>query len=217
MTTDLPERDHSRVDSGAAFPRPRTVIRSARAWWDMQVAVRQMRRVCARPAPVRVCWDLDNTLVDSGVLLRSGLQLEEAIRQAEPVRNMLRFYRALEAAIPDAEHFVLSARLRAMRRETFMWLEQHSVALRRAAICFVPHVEAKPRIWRVLATDAKLIIVDDLSYNHEAETPLPYEELIELARGTADAYIGADAIGHISADPHAVDQLVAQTCKSLRA
>ena len=65
--------------------------------WEALSAVRQARRFGrSHPASVRVCWDLDNTLVDSGRLVHAGTPLREAVIDAEPVPKMLEFYEALE-------------------------------------------------------------------------------------------------------------------------
>src|SRR3954451_5335190 len=94
-----------------------------------QAARRAVREIRERPASLRICWDLDNTLVGSGRLLKDGLQLHEAIVDAKPVPNMLAFFDVMRRRFPDAEHIILSARPNAMRAETLAWLEEYGLAL----------------------------------------------------------------------------------------
>jgi hypothetical protein len=165
---------------------------------------------------VFICWDLDNTLVDSGSLLRLGRRLQEAIVDGEPMSNMLRFYAALGAGIPDAGHVILSARMPGMRTDTLAWLSRHGLTPADGALWFVPHAAAKVRVWQTLAKSAPLVIVDDLTYDHEAETPSIYHDLVEAARRTAVVYIGADEIARIARDPDAVAEVVAESLAALR-
>jgi hypothetical protein len=164
---------------------------------------------------VRVCWDLDNTLVDSGTLLRAGKLLQDAIVEAQPLRNMLEFYAAMRTSLPDAEHFILSARRSAMRADTLAWLERNGVAARADAICFVPRAEAKIAVWRQLARDARLVIVDDLSYRHESERPLVHQELVQEARRFGCIYVGLEQIAQIGADPASISETAAWVARSL--
>jgi hypothetical protein len=57
--------------------------------------------------------------------------------------------------------------------------------------------------------------VDDLSYDHEAERPSIYEDLVEVARQTATNYIGLDQIAEIAADPGAIELIAAQTAEAV--
>ena len=180
-------------------------------------AVRNARRVRrARPGVVLVCWDLDNTLVDSGSLLRLGRRLEEAIVDAEPVPNMLAFYAALGAGLPDADHVILSARTPAMRTDTQTWLSNHGLATADNLLWFVPNAAAKVRVWQTLAKTAPLVIVDDLTYGHEAETPRVYHDLVETARWTATVYIGVDEISRIAGDPETISKIVSGAVTAVR-
>ncbi len=161
-------------------------------------AVSQAAEFCrSRPAPVRICWDLDNTLSDSGVLLRSGLALDDAIVRAAPVRNMLTFYETLSSRLPEAEHFILSARRRSMRPDTVRWMKRYGLWAEEPRLCLVPRAGAKVRIWRQLARDAALVIIDDLSFDHERESPSLYRSLIRRAEGLAVVYVGLDQIAEI--------------------
>jgi hypothetical protein len=162
-----------------------------------------------------VCWDLDNTLVGSGVLLRAGSGLDDAIVEAEPVPNMLDLYRAIRERLPAAGHFVVTARTRSMRADTFAWLRRHGLELDPAAVCLIPYPEAKSKIWDELARGGRLLIVDDLSYDHESETPRVYSELVTAARRTATAYIGLEEISAIEADPLSVDPVASQAVEAL--
>lgn len=183
---------------------------------QVRAAVRQARRFGREhPAAVRVCWDLDNTIVDSGVLLRAGRSLDEAIVEAYPVANMLAFYDALSSRLPGAAHFVLTARRRSMRAATIAWCERHGLDAREASLCLLPHPAAKPRVWRELAHDARLVIVDDLSFNHELDEPNLYDELIDAARRTARGYVGFDEIARIAANPAAAEQVAAATAAAV--
>jgi hypothetical protein len=186
--------------------------------WGIWLAVRQARRSCqSHPAAVRICWDLDNTLADSGSLIRLGKSMQDAVREAEPVRNMLVFFEGMRTAFPDAEHFVLTARVRSMRPDTLAWLRRHGVASRDSAVCFVPHAEAKPRVWRQLARGARLVIIDDLSFEHEAEQPRVYDDLVASAKRTACAYIGIDQIAEIAKTSQAAESAVARLAQVLSA
>src|SRR5438876_12015123 len=105
--------------------------------WETWTAIKQARRLCeSYPATVRICWDLDNTLVNSGVLIRVGKHLQDAVVEAQPVSNMLAFYEAMRIKLPEAEPFILSARMRSMRRDTLVWLGRYGLAPRDGAVCF---------------------------------------------------------------------------------
>jgi len=128
---------------------------------------------------------------------------------------MLEFYRAMETGLPDAEHFILSARARSVRAETMKWLERYSVSSRDGAVCFVPFAEAKPRVWRYLARNTRLVIVDDLSYAHENDQPSLYEDLVQVAQETAWIYIGLDEITEIMSSSSAVESVRSRVLESL--
>jgi hypothetical protein len=183
----------------------------------VRAAVRQARRLRSRNGVIRICWDLDNTLVDSGSLLRAGKRLDDAIVEAEPVSNMLNLYEAMHAQLPNAEHFILSARMRGMRRDTMAWLSRHGLSPADAAVCFVPYVQAKPKVWQELARDARLVIVDDLSYNHEEEQVGVHHDLVAVAERLACVYIGLDEIAEIARSPTAVGAVVSRTAESVAA
>jgi hypothetical protein len=192
-------------------------MRAAVAKWDVRAAVRQARSLRSGQGVIRICWDLDNTLVNSGALLRAGGKLEDAIVEAEPVPNMLDLFAAIRAELPNAEHFILSARMRGMRRETVAWLRRHGLSPGDAAVCFVPYVRAKPLVWEELARGARLIIVDDLSYNHEQERVGVYDDLVDVAQRIAYVYIGLVDIAEIARNPTAVRAVVSRTAKSVAA
>jgi hypothetical protein len=195
---------------------PLAALRRTRARWEVRTAVKQARTFCsARPSRVRVCWDLDNTLVDSGTLIHAGTQLASAIVDAEPVPNMLDFYRAMKTKLPDAEHFILSSRLRSMRPDTALWLRRSGVPFDDSILCLVPYVQAKRRVWAQLARDGALVIVDDLSYDHEADTPSIYQELVRFAEETATVYIGLEQIAEIKSNAAAIEEVAARTAESL--
>jgi hypothetical protein len=188
--------------------RLRREIASRRA---VRAALRQAR-AASRRRPVghlRFCWDLDNTLVNSGVLIRMGQPLQEAVIQAEPVPNMVDFYRVVVARFPEASHFILSARTAAMRSDTLAWLERYRIATE-DTVCFVPTAEAKTRVWQQLAQNADLVIIDDLSFNHERDEPTRNDDLIEMAQRVAVVYIGADEIATIAADSQAIEETVSR-------
>jgi hypothetical protein len=181
----------------------------------VRAAVRQARRLRSRSGVIRICWDLDNTLVDSGRMLRAGKRLDDAIVEAEPVSNMLDLYEAMRAELPNAEHFILSARMRGMRHKTVAWLSRHGVSPADAAVCFVPYVQAKSKVWQELARDARLVIVDDLSYNHETDQVGIHHDLVAVAERLACVYIGLDEIAEISRNPTAVAVAVSRTAESV--
>lgn len=194
-----------------------SAVHSARARWAADAAVRHARRLRRkRPDCVLVCWDLDNTLVDSGGLLRLGTRLEQAIVDGKPVPNMLAFYAAIGDGLPDADHVILSARTPAMRTDTLTWLANNGLTPAHGVVWFVPKAADKPRVWRTLAKAAPLVIVDDLTYDHEAETPRVYQDLVETARRTAAVYIGADEIAKIARDPDAISGIVAEAVAAVR-
>ncbi|HEX8086009.1 MAG TPA: hypothetical protein VF529_17080 [Solirubrobacteraceae bacterium] len=169
---------------------------------DRRAAVRRARAFAsAHPGGVRVCWDLDNTLVDSGVLLQRGMTLEEAGAAAGPVAGMLEFHRAVREQLPGAAHFVLSVRPRSMRPDTDAWLRRHAVEIGGDDVCLVRSPYDKPAVWRELARGGRLVVVDDLSHGHETAAATPYGRLAGQARRIADAYVDLDAIAGIAADP----------------
>jgi hypothetical protein len=178
-------------------------------------AVAQARTfVSGRRGVTRVCWDLDNTLADSGSLLRSGKTLAEAIVAAQPVPNMPEFFRALQMALPDADHFVLSARLPSMRLDTLAWLRGH-LGEADLALCLVPNPDAKMKVWRSLAAAGPVVIVDDLSFGHEGDQPSVYAALVETARKSATAYVGLEEIRQIAGDRSEVAATVESVLASL--
>jgi hypothetical protein len=141
--------------------------------------------------------------------------LHEAIVDAKPVPNMLAFFDVMRRQFPDAEHIILSARPSAMRAETLAWLEEHGLALSGGTILLVPSADAKRRVWEQLASDSRLVIVDDLSYGHEGDEPSVYRELVALARRTASVYIGMDDIARIEADPGVVQSVARCAAEAL--
>ena len=162
-----------------------------------------------------VCWDLDNTLVNSGLLLHGGRSLEEAVVEAEPMANMLAFYESLREQLPGARHVFLSARPRSMRAVTLTWLERHELAHDADTVWFVPSAGAKPKVWATLARLAPLVIVDDLTYDHESDRPSVYHDLVESARETATVYVGVDEITRMTSDPELGAAIVAETIRRL--
>lgn len=179
--------------------------------------MREISRQAARVrAQVIVCWDLDNTLVDSGVLIRDGRPVTRAWVEAAPVPGMLAFAFALRAQLAGAAHVVLSVRTRDVRAETLAWLEREQFELRADDLWLVPSPEDKPAIWRALAASARLVVVDDLTHGHESAEPLVYASLAAEARRTADVYVGAEEISRLRLDPHAAQQLARDVSESLR-
>jgi hypothetical protein len=148
-------------------------------------------------------------------MLFAGRPLAEAVVDAQPVPNMLELFRTLRAGLPGAAHFVLSARPRSMRRATLTWLWCHGVTAPRAVVCFVPTADAKPQVWAQLGRDALLVIVDDLTHDHESGRPIVYAELVESARRIAHVYVGVDDITWIKTDPGAVAAVAERTAVSL--
>jgi len=187
--------------------------------WDgaaSRRAVRRATRFCdSNPAATRVCWDLDNTLIDTGSLLRAGHTLDEAAALASPVPNMLLFFEALQKSLPGAQHFALSARQGALRTDTLAWLSRHRVTLSPAQVYLVPEADAKPAIWHALARDASLVIVDDLTFDHESAELSHYTDLVEQATETAAAYVGHRVISQVATGELAVPAAVSETIAGL--
>jgi hypothetical protein len=195
---------------------PRRARTSIGLRWGASTAVMKARRLCrSKPASIYLCWDLDNTLVGSGTLLRAGRRLEDAIVEAEPVPNMLGFYDAIRMNLSDAQHFILSARMRSMRHDTIAWLGRYGLPTGDGALCFVPRADTKPRVWEQLAREGTLVIIDDLSFSHESDRPSVYAELIRVAKRTACVYIGVDVISRIAADAKAIDDVVEATVEAV--
>ena len=194
---------------------PRSLLGRTRVRWEVFAAGVQVRRLCRSSPPVRVCWDLDNTVVDTGRLLREGARLEDAVVAAEPVPNMLSFFAALGERLPEAENVIVTARRRSMRRATHDWLRGHGIAAASTSVCLVPYAEAKIALWRRLAAGAQLVIVDDLSYGHEQGHPSSNRELIEIASATADVYVGRDEIAAIAEDAGSVAAVVSAALHAL--
>jgi len=148
-------------------------------------------------------------------MLVAGRSLAEAVVEAAPVPNMLELFRTLSDALPEAAHFVLSARPPSMRRATMTWLWRHGVTTSRAVVFFVPTAEAKPRVWAQLGSDALLVIIDDLTHGHESGAPVVYPELVESARRIARVYLGVDDIRCIKADSAGVAAVTQRTVASV--
>ncbi len=199
------------------MPGPRVAARRlARRTLDAQQAAGAVLAAGRSRPPVRICWDLDNTLVDSGALLRAGHTLEDAVATAVPLPGMLELVGALRARLPDAAHVVLSARRRALRADTHAWLRTHEIELHDRDVLLVPRAGDKPRVWRRLARGGRLAIVDDLTFGHEGPAPQPYAELVAEARAIADVYLGVEDIARLGADPQAVAALADRTAAALR-
>lgn len=128
---------------------------------------------------------------------------------------MLEFYEALRARLPEAESIVLSARAESMRAGTLEWLARHNLRVSDAHLCLVPNAAAKLEIWRHLAEDAPLIIIDDLSFNHERDQPSLYYELIRQAESIALNYVGLEQIAHMATDRSAPASIVEQVIVAL--
>lgn len=141
--------------------------------------------------------------------------LEEAVVEAKPITNMLDFYEVIRRRLPDAHQFILSARTSLMRSDTLDWLGQWGLVPEAGAVCFLPYAKAKPKVWKQLARDARLVIVDDLSYNHESRQPSVHHDLVESARRTAVAYVGLDQIAQIAADSKAIGAVASGIVESL--
>lgn len=148
-------------------------------------------------APVVVCWDLDNTLVDSGTLVRAGRPVADAWIEAGPVPGMLELAEALRAALPAATHVVLSVRPRRYRPATMAWLERYATDLPARATWLVSSPDDKPPVWRALARHSQLVVIDDLAGGHEGLAPAPYERLVEEARQIAAVYVGLAVIEQV--------------------
>ena len=148
-------------------------------------------------APVVVCWDLDNTLADSGTLVRTGRPVADAWIEARPVPGMLELAAALRAALPAAAHVVLTVRPRRYRRATMAWLERYAKDLPARATLLVSSPDDKPPVWRALARHGQLVVVDDLAGGHESPEPVPYVHLIGEAQQIAAVYLGLDVIERV--------------------
>lgn len=195
---------------------PRRAARSARGRWQGWAAIRQARRVHrSNPAAIRVCWDLDNTLVDSGTLIHAGRTLRDAVVEAKPIPNMFEFYETMRSRLPEADHFILSARVRSMRHDTLIWLTNHGFVATHRVVCFVPSAAAKAKVWQQLARDARLVIIDDLTYDHESKQPSTYDDLVTVAKRTACVYIGLQQIAEIAEQSAAVETIADDAVKAL--
>jgi hypothetical protein len=167
-------------------------------------AIRQARDFdAAHRGAVRVCWDLDNTLVDSGALLRRGMPLHEAAVAAEPIAGILALRDALRAELPGAAHFVLSVRPATMRDDTLAWLARHVADVPESAVALVSSPYDKPPVWRRLGRGGRLIVVDDLSSGHETGEIVAYRHLPEQAARIADAYVDLETIDGLALRPSA--------------
>ena len=165
-----------------------------------------------------VCWDLDNTLVDSGALIRDGRPIAQAWIEAVPVPGMLAFAAALRARLAGSAHVVLSVRTGSVRAETLAWLERERFGLAADDLWLVSSPDDKPAVWRTLARNARLIVVDDLMHGHQtAAGPLPYDALVEAARRTADVYVGAEEIARMRADPAEAERHAGEVAERLAA
>jgi hypothetical protein len=179
-------------------------------------AARGIRAICAaHPSAIRVCWDLDNTLIDSGSLLRDGLSLTEAVVLASPMAKMLEFFEEMHQRLPGAEHVALSARHATLRPETLAWIDQNGPALAPERIFLVPNAEAKPALWRALAQTAPLVIVDDLTFGHHDSEVSQYAELVEAASKIATSYVGHSTIAAVESGERTPAAVAAQVIADL--
>lgn len=199
-----------RVAARATRPLRRTLAQRETAR-----SVRRYVRACE--ADVIVCWDLDNTLVDSGSLLRAGLELSEAVASAEPMASMLEFFTAVSEAIPGAEHVVLSARPAVLRVATIAWLTSNGLSVEGDCVWLVPDATAKVAVWRQLARRARLVIVDDLSYGHEGDARATYDDLVATASRLATTVVGLADIEAIGVGSDAVKQYAKRVAVDLAA
>jgi hypothetical protein len=102
-----------------------------------------------------------------------------------------------------------------MLANTHDWFARYGVAAPATQVCLIPYAGAKPKIWEALARSARLVIVDDLSFNHEGDTPSLYHELIVDAKRTADSYVGLREIASIAADAAAIEGVTEHTLAAL--
>lgn len=196
--------------------RPRRAAAAVRHTLAARSAFQKARRYARRTdADVIVCWDLDNTLVDSGSLLRQGMSLAEAVAVAEPMARMLEFFADLAEAIPDAEHVVLSARPRSLRPPTIEWLARHGLRVAENHVWLVPDAQAKLTVWRCLVRSARLVIIDDLSYGHEGDVRAPYGDLVDAASAVATVYVGLSEIAAVGVDSFGGKRVAASVVERL--
>lgn len=174
------------------------------------------RRAARVRAPVIVCWDLDNTLVDSGPLIRTGRSVSQAWLEAGAVPGMLAFAAELRARLVGAAHVVLTVRTRKVRAATAAWLERERFELGADHLWLVGAPEDKAPVWRALRQNAPLVVVDDLTYAHEQAEPLVYEALMEEARQVATVYVGAIEIARVRAEPQQAELLAQDVVEQLR-
>jgi hypothetical protein len=137
------------------------------------------------------------------------------VAEARPVANMLEFYDLVRSRLPYAEHFILSARSRSMRGDTLAWIHRYGLTSRADAVCFVPYAEAKREVWQQLARRTQLVIVDDLSYDHQSHQPSVHHELVAAAERTACVYVGVEQIAEISTNVSSMDVAAARIVTAL--
>ena len=102
-----------------------------------------------------------------------------------------------------------------MRAATLAWLARYGLALEDGSIWFVPDPNAKVKVWLQLARDAQLVIIDDLSYNHESDPAGIYNDLVGDAMRIASVYVGLEQITAIEADPTAVEAVTSWVIEGL--
>jgi hypothetical protein len=66
-----------------------------------------------------------------------------------------------------------------------------------------------------LARGARLVVVEDLSYDHEAAEPSIYEHLVELAEQIALTYIGLDQSSQITASASVAEAIASEVVEAV--
>jgi hypothetical protein len=142
--------------------------------------------------------DLDNTLADTWPVLKRHRDLFSRKRTKERLaipafagaRNLLK--RALHR---QRLCFIVSARPYPTYFDTLSWLRQNEIVIPRARVILVSHPHQKLELVRmVLKRGFRVVVLDDLTYNHEHGEVLSYDGLIEDIRSLGVRYYGAEFI-----------------------
>lgn len=189
--------------------RGRRLINSVHCEWEY----RRFCRWVARQSPGRaLSLDLDNTLVDSGRLLRQGLPLRRAAYEGALITASADLVEELRSRDRELCVFILSARPLGMRAGTRAWLGEQLRASAALPLWLVPEAYDKIRFWREARRYFRnLIIVDDLCYGHESGTPASYLEIVAAAEHYATRYIGREEIENLKRNPE-LGKEIARSC-----
>lgn len=166
--------------------------RQAAALWFaglLRINARMDRRRC----DVLVVFDLDNTLADTA----ASFELRDAsdfarLAGLEPKPDMVELLALAQQRWPV---LVVSARANRFYPQTLSWVMRHTAIGDPRRVIQVPSPEQKIAALAPLVRQfRKVVLIDDMTGQHETGTPTLYTDAIAAARRAGIVHIGRDFI-----------------------